>query len=92
MTRWVTSGCARAPVRDDAATAAWLATASTTRGVTSATFREAHCSERVRGIEPPYLAWEASALPLSYTREVRRATLPATPDRLSSGFTVAPPA
>jgi hypothetical protein len=24
--------------------------------------------ERVRGIEPPYRAWEASALPLSYTR------------------------
>lgn len=26
------------------------------------------CSERVTGIEPAYLAWEASALPLSYTR------------------------
>ena len=24
--------------------------------------------ERVTGIEPAYLAWEASALPLSYTR------------------------
>lgn len=24
--------------------------------------------ERVRGIEPPYSAWEAAALPLSYTR------------------------
>ncbi len=24
--------------------------------------------ERVRGIEPPSLAWEARALPLSYTR------------------------
>ena len=24
--------------------------------------------ERVRGIEPPYPAWEAGALPLSYTR------------------------
>jgi hypothetical protein len=28
--------------------------------------------ERVRGIEPPYLAWEASALPLSYTRRALR--------------------
>ncbi len=26
-------------------------------------------AERVTGIEPAYLAWEASALPLSYTRE-----------------------
>ena len=26
--------------------------------------------ERVRGIEPPYSAWEAAALPLSYTRNV----------------------
>jgi hypothetical protein len=26
--------------------------------------------ERVRGIEPPSSAWEAAALPLSYTREV----------------------
>ncbi len=25
--------------------------------------------ERVRGIEPPCSAWEADALPLSYTRE-----------------------
>ncbi len=24
--------------------------------------------ERVRGIEPPYLAWEANVLPLNYTR------------------------
>jgi hypothetical protein len=24
--------------------------------------------ERVKGIEPSYLAWEATALPLSYTR------------------------
>jgi hypothetical protein len=43
--------------------------------------------ERVRGIEPPSLAWEARALPLSYTREgaertrapVRRATPAARP-------------
>ncbi len=27
--------------------------------------------ERVRGIEPPSLAWEARALPLSYTRVER---------------------
>lgn len=27
--------------------------------------------ERVTGIEPAYLAWEASALPLSYTRTTR---------------------
>ena len=26
--------------------------------------------ERVRGIEPPFEAWEAAALPLSYTRIV----------------------
>ena len=26
-------------------------------------------SERVRGIEPPYAAWEAAVLPLNYTRE-----------------------
>lgn len=25
--------------------------------------------ERVRGIEPPFEAWEAAALPLSYTRD-----------------------
>jgi hypothetical protein len=25
--------------------------------------------ERVKGIEPSYSAWEAAALPLSYTRE-----------------------
>jgi hypothetical protein len=24
--------------------------------------------ERVRGIEPPYAAWEAAVLPLNYTR------------------------
>ena len=30
---------------------------------------EAH-SKRVRGIEPPPEAWEASVLPLNYTREV----------------------
>ena len=29
--------------------------------------------ERVKGIEPSYSAWEAAALPLSYTRSVRRA-------------------
>ena len=27
--------------------------------------------ERVSGIEPPYLAWEASILPLNYTRVVK---------------------
>jgi hypothetical protein len=27
--------------------------------------------ERVRGIEPPSSAWEAAALPLSYTRDSR---------------------
>jgi hypothetical protein len=26
--------------------------------------------ERVRGIEPPYPAWEAGVLPLNYTREI----------------------
>ena len=26
-------------------------------------------NERVRGIEPPYAAWEAAVLPLNYTRE-----------------------
>jgi hypothetical protein len=26
--------------------------------------------ERVRGIEPPYSAWEADVLPLNYTREL----------------------
>ena len=26
--------------------------------------------ERVKGIEPSFLAWEASALPLSYTRSI----------------------
>ena len=25
--------------------------------------------ERVKGIEPSYLAWEANVLPLNYTRE-----------------------
>ena len=25
--------------------------------------------ERVRGIEPPYSAWEADVLPLNYTRD-----------------------
>lgn len=25
--------------------------------------------ERVRGIEPPYAAWEATVLPLNYTRD-----------------------
>ena len=25
--------------------------------------------ERVRGIEPPYAAWEAAVLPLNYTRK-----------------------
>ena len=28
--------------------------------------------ERVAGIEPAWLAWKASALPLSYTRDQRR--------------------
>ncbi len=27
--------------------------------------------ERVRGIEPPYSAWEADVLPLNYTRRTR---------------------
>jgi hypothetical protein len=32
--------------------------------------RSKGCSvERVRGIEPPYSAWEADVLPLNYTRE-----------------------
>ena len=26
--------------------------------------------ERVKGIEPSYSAWEAAALPLSYTRKI----------------------
>jgi hypothetical protein len=26
------------------------------------------CRERVRGIEPPFRAWEARVLPLNYTR------------------------
>jgi hypothetical protein len=30
--------------------------------------------ERVKGIEPSYLAWEATALPLSYTRIMLRLT------------------
>jgi hypothetical protein len=34
------------------------------------------CSlERVRGIEPPSSAWEAAALPLSYTREMARSAM-----------------
>jgi hypothetical protein len=28
--------------------------------------------ERVRGIEPPYRAWEARVLPLNYTRRTGR--------------------
>ena len=32
--------------------------------------RELFYLERVKGIEPSYSAWEAAALPLSYTREV----------------------
>ena len=28
--------------------------------------------ERVRGIEPPYAAWEAAVLPLNYTRVLSR--------------------
>ncbi len=27
--------------------------------------------ERVRGIEPPYQAWEACVLPLNYTRDFK---------------------
>ena len=35
--------------------------------------------ERVMGIEPTYLAWKASVLPLNYTRAVPRAGIePAT--------------
>ncbi len=30
--------------------------------------------ERVRGIEPPYSAWEADVLPLNYTREQGKCT------------------
>ncbi len=29
--------------------------------------------ERVRGIEPPFSAWEADVLPLNYTREAKSA-------------------
>ena len=32
--------------------------------------RELFYLERVKGIEPSYSAWEAAALPLSFTREV----------------------
>ena len=28
--------------------------------------------ERVRGIEPPYSAWEADVLPLNYTRRMTK--------------------
>src|SRR5204862_5083236 len=35
------------------------------------TFRSALDSERVRGIEPPFQAWEACVLPLNHTRAVR---------------------
>ncbi len=30
------------------------------------------CGERVRGIEPPFRAWEARVLPLNYTRSRAR--------------------
>ena len=36
-------------------------------------------AERVRGIEPPYSAWEADVLPLNYTRVA--ASLPVDPPR-----------
>jgi hypothetical protein len=32
------------------------------------------CSERVRGIEPPFQAWEACVLPLNHTRTNRSPT------------------
>ena len=38
----------------------------------SALFAELRGQERVAGVEPAYLAWKASALPLCYTRKVRQ--------------------
>jgi hypothetical protein len=40
--------------------------------------------ERVKGIEPSSVAWEATALPLSYTRNLRILDAP------RSGFAAAP--
>ena len=41
---------------------------------------ETQTTERVRGIEPPYSAWEADVLPLNYTRRVELMGLePTTP-------------
>ena len=38
-----------------------------------------HTEKRVMGIEPTYLAWKASVLPLNYTRAVPKAGIePAT--------------
>ena len=45
--------------------------------------------ERVTGIEPAYLAWEASALPLSYTRvqtAVKGVYLSQDPSAVSPSF------
>jgi hypothetical protein len=36
--------------------------------------RSAGNRERVRGIEPPFSAWEADVLPLNYTREAGEGT------------------
>ena len=40
----------------------------------------------MRGIEPPYSAWEADVLPLNYIREARQAT---RPDSVSANTTPA---
>ena len=40
-------------------------------GARTTTFRSGLDSERVRGIEPPFQAWEACVLPLNHTRVVR---------------------
>ena len=41
--------------------------------------------ERVKGIEPSYSAWEAAALPLSYTRIIDWTSSPAAHDRTAAG-------
>lgn len=41
--------------------------------------------ERVKGIEPSSVAWEATALPLSYTRMVRRNSMRLGPGNATGG-------
>ena len=43
---------------------------------TSMAFLGRQWSERVKGIEPSYAAWEAAVLPLNYTRMDNRAATP----------------